>query len=193
MIPIRLLRLHAGSRRLTTTVALLAAVAIAMHAIDPWLRGSGEFDRLLPILLTVGSASVVAACTASPFGEVERTACRLPAPRLILLCGVVAVAAVALILARPTAADLLVRNLFGLTGLALLTARVLGGPLAWTAPLAYAVFCGGAIDLGDESVWTWPTLPAGNSDALAAALVLFAAGMVIAIRHGARDEPRSPA
>ena len=193
MITIGLLRLHAASRRLPGSVALLAAAAIALRVIEPWLASGGMFAQLLPILLTVGAASVVAAGTASPFGEVERTACRLPLIRLILLSSLVVLAAVALVLARPADAGVLVRNLVGLTGLALLAARVLGGALAWTAPLAYAVLCGGAIDLGDQSVWTWPTLPIGDDSALIPAMVLFGVGMVIGARQGARDEPGPPA
>lgn len=189
MITIRLLRLHAASRRLPNAVALLAVTAIALRAIDPWLPGSGEFARLLPILLTVAAGAVIAARTTSPFGEVERTACGLPWYRFVLLGFLVTVAAVGLVLARPAEAGVLVRNLLGLTGLALLAACLLGGALAWTAPLAYTVLCGGAIDLRDESVWTWPTLPVGDSNAIVPALFLFAAGMTVAVRHGPRDEP----
>jgi hypothetical protein len=181
------LRLHAGSRRFPSAVALLAVIAIALRSVEPWTRGSGEFARLLPILLTVAAASVVAAGTASPFGEVERIACRLPLLRLVLLIALVTVAATGLVLARPVDAVALARNLAGLTGLALLTARLVGAALAWTTPLAYTVLCGGAIDLHDESVWTWPTLPAGDTTALVPALVLFGAGLTIAVIRGARD------
>jgi hypothetical protein len=185
----RLLRLHATSRQLPYALAYLVGTAAVLRVVEPWTHGASELSRLLPLLLTVAAAGIVATSSGSPFGEVERTGCRLPLLRLIHLGTLLIIAAAVLVAARPTDAAVLVRNLAGLTGLALATASVLGGPLGWTAPLAYTVLCGGAIDLRDETVWTWPTLPAPDPTAAVLAVVVFGGGLAAAVVNGGRDQP----
>jgi hypothetical protein len=87
-----------------------------------------------------------------------------------------------------------VRNLAGLTGLGLLCAALLGGALAWTAPVAYALL--GVYALYTQwhgpaltSPWLWPGRPGDDpGGALCAGIVLCAGLVTIAIR-GARDAP----
>ena len=81
----------------------------------------------------------------SPFGEPERATGRwLPFLRLGAAVALTALAA-GLLAAAGTGMPLaggfpdVLRNVAGLTGIGLLCAVLLGGPLAWTGPLAYLV------------------------------------------------------
>jgi hypothetical protein len=184
----RLLWLHLLSRRVPLALALIAATAAVLRAVAPWTEGSGEFAGLLPLVLTVAAAAVIAASASSPFGEPERAKYPLTRLRLVHLLMVLAAAAGLLALARlghdPLAT---VRNLAGFAGLALLTATVISAPLAWITPLAYAIFCGGPIDIHAVTLWSWPALPSSNHAAALIAVLLLGAGCVAITRAGARD------
>jgi hypothetical protein len=100
-----------------------------------------------------------------------------------------ATAAAAWTASYATSAPVLVRNLAGLTGIALLTAAVLGAHLAWTVPLGYVMYCGAELDAQAYRLWTWPILPAGNHAAAALAVGLLAAGIAAAAITGDRSRP----
>ncbi|HEV7710530.1 MAG TPA: hypothetical protein VGP16_20210, partial [Asanoa sp.] len=85
-----------------------------------------------------------------------------------------------------------VRNIAGLTGIALLCAALLGGALAWTAPTAYLLIAiyglytqwhGPAI----TTPWVWPARPSHDVGAALCAGLLFSTGMVAVALRGARD------
>jgi hypothetical protein len=186
-LPRRLLQLHLRSRQAPGALVLIAAIAVALRACQPWTRGVGVMPRMLALLLTVAAAAVIATSSHSPFGEPERVSHPLPRLRLTHVLALLAVAVAALGLAHSDHPGIVVRNVAGLTGIALLTATITGGHLAWTAPLGYVVLCGGAMDLREESLWTWPALAANNHTAIVIAVVLLAAGITAITMAGARD------
>ena len=99
----------------------------------------------LPLIFEAACAAIIAVTAGSPFGEPERATGRwLPYLRLgtaVALTGLASGALAAAGTGMPLAGGFadIVRNVAGLTGIGLLCATVLGGPLAWTGPLAYLV------------------------------------------------------
>ncbi len=169
------------------------------------------------VLCPLLAACLIGAGAGSPFGEPERTAALpLPALRLGHLAGLLLLAAACLLganalfpwvdspLARPRAwmatdavgvTLALLRNLIGLTGLALLTSRVLGAGLAWVAPLGYGLLSlvvglmvrpatGGDLVI---PAWAVPVLPAGERIASGASVTLLIVGLALVARSGASD------
>ena len=137
----RLLRLHAASRRVPAAIAAIAACAIGLRIalIGHW----DSYGALqLPLVFEAGSAAAITITTAGPLGEPERVTGRwLPFLRLATALALTAAAAGALA-AAGTGAHLaggtldVLRNLAGMTGIGLLCAAALGGGLAWAAPWA---------------------------------------------------------
>ena len=189
--PARLTRLYLNSRDTSRTLILLAATAAVLRASQPVTRNTGVFPQLTLMLLTLGAAAVIAAATRNPFGEAERTASSpLPALRLTHLAILTATATATVAVAAWTAsygigAPAILRNLAGFTGIALITAGFLGAHHAWTAPLAYVIYCGGALDTQAYHLWSWPILPAGNHAATAIAVSLLIAGITLITITGA--------
>lgn len=186
--PARLLRLHLISRHAPLALILLTATAATLRAAAPWTEGVGEFAHLLPLVLTVAAAAIIATSTRSPFGEPERATHPLPRLRLIHVLTLLVIGAGALGLARLSHDPLsAIRNLAGFTGLALMTAAAIGGPLSWITPLAYVIYCGGPIDVRQVNLWSWPALPSGNHTATLIAVLLLVAGVITISRTGAHD------
>jgi hypothetical protein len=196
--PSRLVTLYLGSRQTRTVLILLAATAAVLRASQPATKDSGVFPELTLMLLTLAGAAVIAAATHNPFGEAEHTASSplttLRLTHLLIVTGVATAttATAAWTASYATSAPVLVRNLAGLTGIALLTAVVLGAHLAWTVPLGYVMYCGAELDAQAYRLWTWPILPAGNHAAAALAVGLLAAGITVAAIAGARSRPGGP-
>lgn len=189
----RLLLLHLRSRRVPLVSLLIAVTAGVLRAVAPLTEGGSEFAGLLPLTLMVACAALIAASSRSPFGDPERATYPLPRLRLIHLLTLVALGVVVIGAARigddPMAA---VRDVAGLTGLALLTAPVIGAALAWIAPLAYVIYCGGALDVRQVDLWSWPALPGTDGAAALIALVLLVAGVATVTAVGARDQHTDP-
>ena len=183
----RLLWLHLLSRRVPLALILITATAAVLRAVQPWTEGTGEAAGLLPLVLTVAAAAVIVTSTASPFGDPERATYPLSWLRLSHLLAVLLAAAALLGLARlhhdPLGA---IRNLAGFTGL-VLTARLVGALLSWITPLAYAIYCGGPIDVHAITLLAWPALPSSNNAAGLIALFLLGAGCLTITHAGARD------
>ncbi|WP_103341134.1 hypothetical protein [Amycolatopsis sp. CA-126428] len=184
----RLLHLHLDSRRTRLAVALLIATALALRACAKWTHGTSTLSQLLPILIACAAAAVIAAGTRSLFGDPERASRPLPTLRLLHVLTLLAIATGALAAASDDPATM-VRNLAGLTGLALLTATFTGAPLAWTAPLGYVLICAAEIDLHQDPPWAWPILPADNRAATLLAATTLIAGLTITTLRGPRDTP----
>jgi hypothetical protein len=194
---LRMVQLHAVSRRLPAAVALLAACAAG-------LRGAlyGHWDAYgalqLPLILEAGCAVVIAAAAAGPFGEPERVAGqRLPFLRLGAAVALTALAA-GLLAAAGTGMPLaggfpdVLRNVAGLTGLGLLCAVLLGGSLAWIGPLAYLL--AGVYALYTDwhpptlsTPWLWPARPPHDAGGALCAAAIFAAGLIAITIRGARE------
>ena len=193
---LRLVRLHAASRRVLTCLVVLAACAVALRTALHWLPRSGVYARQIPLTIEAGAAAVIGVTTRSPFGEPERATGRwLPWLRLaasVALTGI----AVGTLAAGAAAAHLaggvvaLTRDLAGFTGIALLTAAVLGGGLAWIGPMAYLAVTLPALAGNWTTPWIWPARPPHDRGAAICAALVFAAGVAVITVRGARDRSR---
>ena len=194
---LRLVRLHAASRRVPAAVMAIAACAIGLRIA---LAGSWDsYGALqLPLVFEAGCAAVIAITTASPLGEPERVAGRwLPFLRLATTLALT-VAAAAALAAAGTRAHLaggaldVLRNVAGMTGLGLLCAAALGGGLAWAGPVGYLV--AGVYALYTQwhgpaltTPWLWPARPPHDLGAAVCAGLVFAIGLAVITVRGARD------
>jgi len=193
---LRLARLHAASRRVLTCVLVLVACAVALRTALHWLPRTGVYARQIPLTIEAGAAAVIGVTTRSPFGEPERATGRwLPWLRLAgcvtltgIAMGALAAAAAAAHLAGGAAG--LARDLAGFTGIALLTAAVLGGALAWIGPMAYLAVTLPALTGNWATPWIWPARPPHDRGAAICAALVFAAGVAVITVRGARDRFR---
>ena len=194
---LRLVWLHAVSRRLPAALALLTACAAG-------LRGTlyGHWDAYgalqLPLIIEAACAAVIAVTAGSPFGEPERATGRwLPFLRLGAAVALTALAA-GLLAAAGTGMPLaggfpdVLRNVAGLTGIGLLCAVLLGGPLAWIGPLTYSL--AGVYALYTDwhpptlsTPWLWPGRPPHDAGGALCAAGVFAAGLIAFAVRGARE------
>jgi hypothetical protein len=194
---LRLVWLHAASRRLPAAMAAIASCAIGLRIALAWSWDTyGALQ--LPLVFEAGCAAAIAITTASPLGEPERVAGRwLPFLRLATVLALTAAAAGALAAAGAGAhlaggaLDVL-RNVAGMTGLGLLCAAVLGGGLAWAGPVGYLV--AGAYGLYTQwhgpaltTPWLWPARPPHDLGAATCAGLVFAIGLAVITVRGARD------
>ena len=195
---LRLVRLHAASRRIPAAVTAIAACAIGLRIA----LAAGSWDSYgalqLPLVFEAGAAAVIAVTTASPLGEPERVTGRwLPFLRLATTLALTVAAAGALA-AAGTGAHLaggaldVLRNVAGMTGIGLLCAAVLGGGLAWIGPVGYLV--AGVYALYTQwhgpaltTPWLWPARPPHDPGAAICAGVVFAVGLAVVTVRGARD------
>jgi hypothetical protein len=194
---LRLVRLHAASRRVPTAVTAIVACAVGLRIA---LAGSWDsYGALqLPLVFEAGCAAAIAVTTASPLGEPECVTGRwLPFLRLATVLALTAAAAGALVIAG-TGAHLaggaldVLRNLAGMTGIGLLCAAALGGGLAWAGPVGYLV--AGVYALYTQwhgpaltTPWLWPARPPHDPGAAICAGLVFAIGLAVITVRGARD------
>jgi len=195
---LRLVRLHATSRRVPAAVTAIAACAIGL-----WIAlAAGSWDSYgalqLPLVFEAGCAAAIAVTTASPLGEPERVTGRwLPFLRLATALALT-VAAVAALAAAGAGTHLaggaldVLRNVAGMTGLGLLCAAVVGGRLAWAGPVSYLV--AGVYALYTQwhgpaltTPWLWPARPPHDLGAAVCAGLVFAVGLAVITVRGARD------
>jgi len=194
---VRLVRLHAASRRVPAALAATAACAVGLRIalIGHW----DSYGALqLPLVFEAASAAAIAITTASPLGEPERAGGRwLPILRLASAMTLTAAAAAALAAAGAGAhlaggtLDVL-RNVAGMTGIGLLCAAALGGGLAWAGPAGYLVV--GAYALYTQwhgpaltTPWIWPARPPHDLGAAICAGLVFTGGIAVITVRGARD------
>ncbi|GIF63284.1 hypothetical protein Ais01nite_13190 [Asanoa ishikariensis] len=194
---LRLARLHLTSRRVPAALAAIVACAVVLRIALHWRWNAyGAFQ--LPLIFEAGCAAVIATASTGPFGEPERVAGRwLPLLRLATTLTLTAVAAGALA-AAGLGTDLaggtggLLRNLAGLTGIALLCAVFFGGALGWTGSTAYLVIAtyglytqwhGPAL----TTPWIWPARPSADIGAALCAGLVFLVGVAAIAFRGARD------
>ena len=193
---LRLVRLYLASRRALMGLLVLVACAIALRTGLHWMPCSGLGSRQLPLTIEAGAAVVIGVTTRSPFGEPERATGRwLPFLRLgtgMALAG----AAVGALATGSASAHLaggtlgMLRDLAGMAGIALLTAALLGGALAWIGPMAYLVVTLRTIEAAWTTPWIWPARPPHDRGAALCAALVFAAGVVVITVRGARDTAR---
>jgi hypothetical protein len=194
---LRMLWLHAASRRVPAALATLVACAAGLR-----IALLGHWDAYgalqLPLIFETVAAAVIIATTASPLGEPERVTGRW-LPLLRLACALVLTAvAVGALAAAGTGAHLaggtldVLRNVAGVTGIGLLAAPLLGGWLAWTGPTTYLM--GGLYALYTQwhhpaltTPWLWPARPPHDLGAALCAGLVYLAGIAVVTWRGARD------
>lgn len=192
----RLAALFLRSRATGPVLGALAIGGLLAATLLPRVENATLVAFLLA-LLPLAPAVLVGTATASPIGEAEQTSSRpLPPLRLGhlgLLLGTVGLAllATALLVPTPIAILPLLRNAAGLTGLALLGARLLGAPHAWALPVAHLTLVGATLghEQRPDRWWLWPHPDAPTVQTLAAALLTLLFGLALVVSAGAR-EPR---
>jgi hypothetical protein len=177
-----------------------------------WLGEWGERDELrqaglvqaIPALI----ASIIGMSVWSPFGEPERAGARsLPRIRALHLA-VLTVPALVLagLLVSPweplapnvDLVNVVVRNIVGLIGVALLCGRVIDARLTWVGPLLWVAFAligtmliplngGEGFELWRAPWWAWMAQSDTSRSAWAIALALGLAGAAVSCRFGPRD------
>ncbi|MBP2335628.1 hypothetical protein JOF41_001806 [Saccharothrix coeruleofusca] len=195
-----IVRLWLRAHRWPTLAATSCLVAVAglvlggRHVPIPSLSGarglSVPLSQLLPLLL----ACAVALRTRAPT-TVFRVVPRSPVPQraaLLVTCLVTVAAACPLLPDGQTA----LRNLAGLTGMALATATIAGATRGWTLPLLHLMCCllfgahprhtpqGGI----GARWWAFAIADADDRTAMAVALLLCAVGSLLFVLRGPRDE-----
>jgi hypothetical protein len=199
MAGLRLIWLHAASRRIPTALATLVACGIGLRiALIAHWDAYGALQ--LPLLCEAACAAAITITTASPFGEPERVSGRwLPWLRLGTVTALTA-AAIGALAAGALGGHLaggtvdVLRNVTGLVGIGLLCAAVLGGGLAWVGPTGYLI--AGIYALYSEwhpprvtTPWLWPARPPHDLGAALCAGAVFACGLAAIALRGARDRP----
>ncbi len=202
----RLTGLFLRSRLAGYAALCMPVIALFAWAMTLWLLSKGtvsvQSGGLVPVLVygTLAAACVIGVSANSPFGEIERTTARPLMPlRLghmagLLLCVAPALAACLIVFdlrnATPTHPFLvLVRNVAGLTGFALLTARLFGAWVSWASPLAFVAVVSLAARRPDGTfpAWAWQMQPGDDGLSWAISLALFLAGLALICLLGARD------
>lgn len=187
------------ARSVGTSLAVIAAVsAVSLLAGENLIDlrvGSGAgvpYATLAPAM----SGSLIAASARSGLFRQEQLASRnLWGPRAALLLGMVLWAAAWAAIAQPTLPHspgdvAAVRNVVGFTGLGLIASRIVGGRLAWIAPISMAI---AALTLASSSgqsrgaALVWPLTADGNVTAALVALTIFAVGAGVVIAQGTRE------
>ena len=197
---VRLMRLHATSRRIPAAMAAVAAIAACAVGLRIALIGRWDsYGALqLPLVFEAAAAAAITIATASPLGEPERAGGRwLPFLRLASALALTAVAAAALA-AAGTGAHLAggtldaLRNVTGMAGIGLLCAAALGGGLAWAGPTGYLM--AGVYGLYTQwhgpaltTPWIWPARPPHDLGAAICAGLMFVCGLAVITVRGARD------
>jgi hypothetical protein len=194
---LRLIWLHAASRRVPAALAVVAACAIGLRiALIAHWDAYGALQ--LPLVCEAASAAIVTIAMASPLGEPERVTGRwLPWLRLGMALGMTAVTIGALA-AGAVGGHLaggwvdVLRNVSGLVGIGLLCAAALGGGLAWAGPTAYLI--AGVYALYTQwhppaltTPWLWPARPPHDLGAAICAGLVFGVGIAVITVRGARD------
>lgn len=177
---------------------------------DPFTNAfDGSPVPFVLFFVPLAMALVVGVAAHGPFGELERTVSqRLPPLRLGQVAGLLLCSAVALLLLAQAweggvegsflqrLADwegaiegVFLRNLAGFTGLALLTAPIVGARLSWFLPFGYGMVAFWIGNNGEPAWWLWPMQPMDNDLALGIALGLLAVGVAVASVIGSRESP----
>jgi hypothetical protein len=176
----RLIILYARSRRVGWCLAAIAVTAGFRLLVRTPAIGPGVFATLLRLVLLIAAATVVAGGLAGPFGLVERSAgTRLPWLRFGQVFVTTLLAAGGFALTGTS-----MRDLAGFVGLTLSTGAAIGPARCWIVPLGYALACVSEVGLGEQPWWAWPLRAAGDTGALAMAMVLLVTGVAAATcRH----------
>lgn len=201
----RLVALYLRGRGVPVALLVVAGLSVLAARTAVWLVGQPQFDEMarLPVAVAaaLAAAVVLAATLRAPAAEIEAaTPTRWHHWQAGHVMAALLAGAGLLVPALPMSsygAGVLLRDLVGLLGLALLTAMALGPQLAWTVPSAYTAvvyFSAGADQGALRSIWAFPQQPADSAPALITALTVGVAGLIgwgvagpVALAIGARN------
>lgn len=183
----RVLELYLASRHAGRALAgILGSTALTWLLLTR--SSEPQMIQLIWIVMPLVPAVVIGVSTWSPFGEVEHTASR-PLLRMravhlggLLLCATLGLAVAGLVAMDPELRWVLVRNLAGYTGLALIGARVFGpafgSTFSWVLPLAYGFL---VRTVGDERRWAWAGQTSDRDSASVIAIILLTIGLALIV------------
>ncbi len=209
----RLLALHVRSRNLITHLVAIVLVSSLYLALQHWASfdpagewGDGEVFKQFAVVQVVPAllASIVGMSVWSPFGEPERvlamSLARLRAVYLLALVCTAVILSIWLLLgwvARQEDANLVavaLRNLLGLTGMALLAGRVLDARLTWLFPVCWSILVvllairqAAEPGVWDLASWVWSGQPHSSTTSFLIALSLFLLGVGTFLHCGPKD------
>lgn len=204
----RVLILYGRSRGLWLSLAGVIGVCMVFRWMEAWGERGDVRQALLLQAIPVLLASVIGLSVWSPFGEPERTSARsLPRIRAVhlatLFLPAIVIAALLVSAWTPLVAGVdlvyvVVRNIVGLTGVALLCGRVIDARLTWIGPLLWLAFVmigtmliplngGKGFVLWHAPWWAWTGQSDASGSAWMIALALGVAGAALMCRFGPRD------
>ena len=184
------------SRNLLWTLGGCTAVALIILALGSeqliLAYGSGAgipYATIFPLFC----ACLVGLSTRSPFTEFEQSVARPMA--MLRLCGILAVLFLSMLgvgmatwhLPGSVSGGAALRNLLGLSGLALLTAAFTGSRTSWVLPCSCVVTTLSLSTGSSDGLWAWLLRPNNDLDALAVALTLAAVGAAAVALRGAPE------
>lgn len=198
-------RLYLRSRALPSTLAAFAvAAATAAYLTQP--QGGPQKRELALVLAPLLVSAAIGAGLRSHSPDLDRTSARPWWPlRTAHLAGCTALAALTALVVPVFAgahaaygadggheAEAIVRNVLGLTGLAALTAVLLGARLSWLPALLYALpaylAADGTVTHGLPALWTWLMQDGSQPSGWWVTCGLFAAGSALFAWRGPRPE-----
>lgn len=204
----RALILYGRSRGIVLSVAGVVIACSLLWWTQAWGERGGLRQAGLVQAIPALTASVIGMSVWSPFGEPERTGARsLPLIRMVHLAVLVLPALIvsALLVSSwrqlsPDAdlVNVVVRNIIGLTGVALLCGRVFDARLTWIGPLMWLAFSligtmlfslngGKGFTLWDPPWWVWMARADASGSSWAIAIGLGLAGTGLMCWFGPRD------
>ena len=201
----KLLGLYFRSRLTIHAVVGLIVVVLLSWLAARWLLsivelGDGfrdDYVLLYPVYVfaPLTAAGVLGASVHSPFGDMESVASYpLPLLRfshlfgLFFLCAV-GFAAVANNWDMQYPELMMLRNLAGISGMAFLTAWLLGSTLSWTLPFVFVILVqvSGTNLEGELNRWAWSLWPETDYVSALIAGTIFVAGLVAVCFFGERE------
>lgn len=190
----RLLWLFLRSRSVPPAIGGLGSLAgLCWVAGMKWGRFN-DLGLLASVVCPLAAAVIVGTTVASPFSEMERTISRyLKDLRFTQIAGQTTIATAVMVGAGSAwQGDGLrwqfARNTLGLTGLALLSALILGSRWPWIVPVAFSMVALAqfATTRGEPPRWAWVVLPMSGWTT-AVALGLSVAGLSLVSAIGVRE------
>lgn len=189
--------LFARSRRTLSAVLIITGLGLVERLLGAAsLKLSHDNSLSIPwtVITPAIAATVIGASTRSVMGRLEQRTVRslagLRATHLtaMLLIAVIVTTVSSTALAGDISAPAALRNLIGFTGLALISATILGGNLAWPLPIgvALATLTAGASQ-GRPRTWAWPIHHNQDASALLVATLLLVLGGALVISYGTRE------
>ncbi|MFD7220644.1 hypothetical protein ACFV9P_06465 [Streptomyces sp. NPDC059892] len=197
------LLLYARSRVLPATLAALTGIALVAVWAAWWLQAQPRFDHTarvpVVVLAPLLAAGVIGTGLYTHSDELDRTAVRPWWPRrlvhLLVLTGLAAALLALAVPGRPDefGAPAMTRNLLGATGVAAVSAALLGARLSWLPITVYlsAVYLSAPEQPGGAAAfWAWPMQPGPQAGAWVTAVAAYGVGAVVYAGRGARPERR---